>query len=154
MAYNTVNKTTLSLQNVDNVSDLNKPISTATQTALNTKQASNVYKTYQGIVTQVATGAPSSTILNNDFSPTTLTFARTSAGIYTITANTAIFTANKTVVTLSLPLVGLVTYFATITSTTVITLTSSLQANVATVLTSVPTDSLLNLTLVEIRVYN
>ena len=33
-----VNKTDLGLNNVDNTSDLNKPISTATQTALNGKE--------------------------------------------------------------------------------------------------------------------
>ena len=33
-----INKTDLGLNNVDNTSDLNKPISTATQTALNGKE--------------------------------------------------------------------------------------------------------------------
>jgi hypothetical protein len=36
--FQTLNKTAVGLANVDNTSDLSKPISTATQTALNTKQ--------------------------------------------------------------------------------------------------------------------
>jgi len=36
--WNTLNKTVVGLSNVDNTTDLNKPISTATQTALNTKE--------------------------------------------------------------------------------------------------------------------
>lgn len=146
--------TQLSLQNVNNTSDANKPVSTATQTALNLKQGSNPYKSYQAVLTQTSTSAPTATVLNNDFGATTFTWARTSAGIYTVTANAVSFTANKTTVTLSQPLVGLVTYTATITSTTVVTLTTSLQTVVATVLTSTPSDILLSNTLIEIRVYN
>jgi len=55
-----VDKTYVGLENVDNTSDLNKPISTATQTALNAKQnldatltALSAYNT-NGIVTQTA----------------------------------------------------------------------------------------------------
>ena len=41
-SWTTLTKTTVGLPNVDNTSDANKPISTATQTALNAKQASLV----------------------------------------------------------------------------------------------------------------
>lgn len=147
-------QTSVGLGNVDNTSDANKPVSTATQTALNLKQNLLPYRSYQAILTQTSTGAPSAVSLNNDFSPTTFTWARTSAGLYTVTANSAIFTANKTTVTLSTPLVPLVQYTAVITSTSIITLTTTLGANVATVLTGVATDVLLTNTLIEIRVYN
>lgn len=147
-------QTSVGLGNVNNTSDANKPVSTATQTALNLKQNLLPYNSYQAIVTQTGTSIPSAVVVNNDFSPVTFTYARTSAGLYTITANSAIFTANKTTVTMSTSLVPLVQYTATITSTSVITLTTSLGANVATVLTGVATDILMTNTLIEIRVYN
>ncbi|MDI6033010.1 hypothetical protein QLS91_07980, partial [Flavobacterium sp. LB2P84] len=43
--WQTLDKTAVGLGNVDNTTDLNKPISTATQTALNGKQASGSYET-------------------------------------------------------------------------------------------------------------
>jgi len=65
----TVDKTFVGLSNVDNTSDVNKPISTATQTALNST-----------IKTVVRDAAASSTI--------TGTIAETLLGTYTIPANT------------------------------------------------------------------
>lgn len=113
-------------------------------------QVGQPYKSYQAIVTQTSTSAPSAVVLNNDFGSTTFTWARTSAGLYTCTASAATFTANKTIVIMSQPLATLVSYFTVITSTTVVTLTSGLlAAGVAVV-----TDALLTNTLIEIRVYN
>ncbi|MDI6033977.1 hypothetical protein QLS91_12925, partial [Flavobacterium sp. LB2P84] len=43
--FQTLDKVAVGLGNVDNTTDLNKPISTATQTALNGKQASGSYET-------------------------------------------------------------------------------------------------------------
>lgn len=40
-SWQTLNKATVGLSNVDNTSDANKPVSTATQTALDAKQASD-----------------------------------------------------------------------------------------------------------------
>lgn len=146
-------QTSVGLGNVNNTSDASKPVSTATQTALNLKQNLLPYSSYQALITQSATGAPVATVFNNDFNPTTFTWGRTSAGLYTVTANSAIFTANKTTVTFATPLVPLVQYTAVITSTSIITLTTTLGANVAIVLTGVVTDTLLTNTLIEIRVY-
>lgn len=49
-------KTTVGLPNVDNTSDANKPISTATQTALDGKQATGNYATGGGTATGTNTG--------------------------------------------------------------------------------------------------
>lgn len=111
------------------------------------------YKEYSAAITQASTSAPSATVLLNN-TGATITWARTSAGIYTATANTATFTAGKTYVLLNLPTIGLVQYMAVVTSTTVITLTSSLNAVIATVLTSVPTDVLLSANLFDVKIYN
>lgn len=110
------------------------------------------YKSYQALVTQSATSTPSATVYYNDLG-TTMTWGRTSAGIYTITAGTAVFTSNKTVIVLSQPLVGLVNYIVVPTSTTVITMTTLLASVIATVLTAVATDALLTNILMEVRVY-
>jgi len=56
-------KTTFSLQNVDNTSDANKPISTATQTALDLKQTANAEST---LIDRVASTASTITIGNSD----------------------------------------------------------------------------------------
>lgn len=150
MSYReTVTKTDIGLPNVDNTSDINKPVSTATTTALGLKQNSNNYTSYQALVTQVTTGAPSAVVFTNTLGAT-ITWARTSTGLYTATAGSAVFTANKTVVVMSQPLATLVSYFYVNTSTTVITFTSGLLAAGV----SVVTDSLFTNSLIEIRVYS
>ena len=53
----TLNKTDVGLSNVDNTSDANKPISTATQTALDSKQASGSYATTSDLTTKVNTSS-------------------------------------------------------------------------------------------------
>ena len=55
------------------------------------------YKTYTALLTQAGTAAPVATILQNTTSET-FTWTRQSAGNYTITASTALFTVNKTIV--------------------------------------------------------
>lgn len=110
---------------------------------------SDPYAVYQALVTQTSTNAPSASVKKTNFGSVVLTWARTSAGLYTCTADSPIFTANKTVVIMSNPLATLVSYFGVITSTSVITFTTGLlAAGVA-----VATDALLTNSLVEIRVY-
>ena len=53
------------------------------------------YKTYTVLLTQAGTAAPVATILQNTTN-TTFTWTRQSAGNYTVTASSALFTVNKT----------------------------------------------------------
>ena len=55
------------------------------------------YKTYTALLTQAGTAAPVPTILQNTTGGT-FTWTRQSAGNYTITASSALFIANKTMV--------------------------------------------------------
>ena len=55
------------------------------------------YSSYVALITQIDTSAPTAKILQNT-TGATLTWARTSAGIFTVTSNTGIFTADKTIV--------------------------------------------------------
>lgn len=110
------------------------------------------YKSYQALITQTGTSAPSATTYLNELGAT-MTWARSLAGIYTLTAGSAVFTANKTVIILSQPLAGLIDYIVVPTSTTVITLSTFLNSVIATVLTATATDALITDLLVEVRVY-
>lgn len=112
----------------------------------------NKYSSYQAIITQSGTSAPSATVFLNELG-TTMTWGRTSAGIYTLTAGNAVFTASKTVILLSNPITGLVSYLVVPTSTSVITVSTLLLSVIATVLTAVATDALITNLLVEVRVY-
>jgi len=51
------------------------------------------YSSYVALITQVDTAAPTAKILQNT-TGATLTWARTSAGIFTVTSSTAIFTTD------------------------------------------------------------
>lgn len=113
----------------------------------------NPYKSYQAIITQSGTSAPSVVLGLNELGAT-MTWARTTAGIYTLTAGSSVFTSGKTVILLSEPLVGLVSYVVVPTSGTVITMTTVLNSVIATVLTATATDALITNLLVEVRVYN
>ena len=113
----------------------------------------NPYKSYQAIVSQSGTSAPSATVYLNELG-TTMTWGRTSAGIYTLTAGSAVFTASKTVILLSNPITGLVTYIVVPTSKSVITMSTFLLSVIATVLTAVATDALITNLLVEVRIYS
>ncbi len=55
------------------------------------------YTLYTALLTQTGTNAPVATILQNTTGGT-LTWTRQSAGNYTVTASSALFTANKTIV--------------------------------------------------------
>jgi hypothetical protein len=55
------------------------------------------YKVYTALLTQAGATAPVATILQNTTGGT-FTWSRQSAGNYTITASSALFTANKTIV--------------------------------------------------------
>ena len=58
------------------------------------------YKTYTALLTQAGTAAPVATILQNTTSET-FTWTRQSAGNYTITASSSLFTVDKTIVFLN-----------------------------------------------------
>lgn len=114
---------------------------------------SSPYSSYQAIVAQTGTGAPTGTSLNNNFGSTTFTWARTSAGVYTLTASAPTFTSGKTTIVSSQPSNPLAAFQYVITSTTVITLTTTLTGILSLALTTPATDALLNNILVEVRVY-
>ena len=61
---------------------------------------STAYNSYVALLTQTSTNAPVATVLSNNLTAT-LTWARTGPGVYTLTANAATFTANKTIVFLN-----------------------------------------------------
>lgn len=112
------------------------------------------YKSYQSILTQSGGSAPSVTNGQNDFGSTTFTWTRLSAGTYRVTASTAVFTANKTVVVISDPASSLVQYTAVVNSTTTATISTNILSVLSLLLNATVTDSLLTNTLVDIRVYN
>jgi hypothetical protein len=64
----TISKSDVGLSNVDNTSDANKPISTATQTALNGKQPT---VTVNGVVKGNGSGTLSAAVAGTDFAPAT-----------------------------------------------------------------------------------
>lgn len=109
--------------------------------------------TYEAVVSQVGSSAPSAAVENNDFGATTFTWARTSAGIYTLTASAPTFTANKTVVLMSNPNAFLNNFKYTVTSTTVITFQTATLSVLSLILVPGNADALLSNTLVEVRVY-
>ena len=86
-----------------------------------------VYTVYTALLTQTGTAAPVETIIKNT-PGATFTWARTSSGTYTITANSNAFTNNKTVVFnnngLSTGSFGFASAIWTRTSDTVITITT------------------------------
>lgn len=116
---------------------------------------------YQTIVTQTGTAAPA---VSGSFVPSstyaagvTFAWARSSAGVYTLTASSAVFdTSGKTGVFVA-PLQNLnASVKAVVTSTTVITITTAVQS-VAVLgllgLTTTPTDALLIETMVYVQTY-
>jgi hypothetical protein len=101
------------------------------------------YKSLILRLTQTGTAAPTATVLENNLTGT-IAYARTGAGVYTITL-TGQFTANKTSVFVSQPAIGRVAAVAT-------------SANVVTVSTfdatlTAAADAILTGVVVEIRVY-
>lgn len=155
-SWTTGTSSLVGLGNVNNTSDVNKPVSTAQQTALDLKvnTSTQPYTSYQALVSQSATSTPTASVKVNN-TGVNYTWGRTSAGLYTLTADSGTpFTSNKTVILMSTPTVGLVTYIVVPTSTSVITFSTVLSSVIATVLTATATDALLNNTLIEVRIYN
>lgn len=154
-----LSKSDLGLANVDNTTDANKPVSTAQQAAINAASAGKVpYTSYHAIVSQTGSSTPTISRKDTSFSGVTFTWARSGAGVYTITASSAVFAAGKTVVIMGLENAPMQKFAATITSTSVITINTNLQtvgliSLVATLLSN-GVDGMLNNTLIEIRVYN
>lgn len=113
----------------------------------------SVSSTYQSLITQTGTSAPTGTALHNDFGATTFTWARTGAGVYTLTASAPTFTANKTGVFMSNPNNTFAGFKYTVTSTTVITFTTTLEAILSLALTNPATDALFANTMIDVVVY-
>ena len=112
------------------------------------------FTSYEALLTQTGTAAPTASRKDNNFSGVTFTWGRTSAGLYTITANSAVFTAGKTAVLVSEPSTALNRITYTVTSSTVITFNTVVQSVISLILSLTATDAIFNNTLVEIRVYN
>jgi len=89
--FATLNKTAVGLANVDNTSDINKPVSTAQQTAIDL--VALPYKSYVATLNQSGTSNPTVSLLDNDMSGV-IVWARTGVGVYTGTL-TGAFTLNK-----------------------------------------------------------
>lgn len=116
---------------------------------------------YQTIVSQTGTAAPAVagglTPMNSYSGSPTFTWARTGAGVYTLTASSAVFnTSGKTGVFVA-PLQNLnASVRAVVTSTTVITVTTAVQS-VAVLgllgLTTTATDALLSGTMIYVQTY-
>ena len=116
------------------------------------------YKTYEAQITQSGTSAPSATVRNNDFGATAFTWARSSAGTYTVTASSAVFTSGKTCIIMSLEGADFQKYTAVVTSSTVITVKTNVQSvgliSLIATLLSNGIDGILASNIIEIRVYN
>ena len=107
---------------------------------------STACNSYVALLTQASTNAPVATILSNNLTAT-LTWARTGIGVYTLTANAAIFTANKTIVFLNagsgIPLIS-----AERTSDTVLTVKTFVPSSAAA------TDNVITNGAFEVRIYS
>lgn len=115
---------------------------------------------YQTIVSQSTTAAPA---VSGGFTPmstyaggVTFTWARTGTGVYTLTANSAVFNTSKTGVFVA-PLQNLNgSVRAVVTSTTVVTVTTAVQSLAVLGLlgfTATPTDGLLSGTMIYVQTY-
>jgi hypothetical protein len=97
-------------------------------------------------VSQTSTFAPTVGYSYKEIAQT-LTWARTSAGVYTLTASSACFTVNKTYVHITAGAnTGLTCFTAIVTSTTVITINTSNSSTGALV------DDALNSSILEIKI--
>lgn len=113
---------------------------------------------YQTIVSQTGTAAPTANITPMSTYPsgTTFTWARTGAGVYTLTASTAVFSTTKTAVFIS-PLTNLNAQArGVVTSTTVVTFTTAIGSLLGLGLlgfTATNTDALLSNTMIYVQTY-
>lgn len=112
-----------------------------------------ISSTYESLVTQSGTSAPSGSTLHSDFGSTTFTWARTGVGTYTLTASAAIFTAGKTAVLMSNPNAFLNNFKYTVTSSTVITFQTATTSVITLILTPGNADSLFASTMIYVVVY-
>jgi len=107
---------------------------------------STAYDSYVALLTQAGTAAPVATVLSNNLTAT-LTWARTGVGVYTLTANAATFTANKTIVFLNagstIPLIS-----SEITSDTILTVKTFVPSSGAAVDASITNGAF------EVRIYS
>ena len=85
------------------------------------------YTSYTALLTQTGTAAPTATVLLSNLTAT-LTWARTGAGTYTLTAGAATFTNNKTIVFFNNGNAAPNTNKWTRTSDTVLTITTGADA--------------------------
>ena len=110
------------------------------------RDRSTAYDSYVALLTQASTSAPVATVLSNNLTAT-LTWARTNPGVYTLTANAATFTANKTIVFLnagsSIPLIS-----AERTSDTVLTVKTFVPSSGAALDASITNGAF------EVRIYS
>lgn len=171
-----ISKSDVGLGNVDNTSDMGKPVSTAQATSIATKMttptgnASQVVlgngtlgtlpvvptaqsSTYQALVSQSGTSAPSAVQSVNDFTGTTFAWARTGTGTYTLTASNPVFTAGKTAVIMSNPNAFLNNFKYANTSTSIITFQTATLSVISLLLTPGNADSLLANTMAYVVVY-
>lgn len=114
------------------------------------------FSSYQALVSQSGSSAPANTDLHTDFGAVTFAWGRSSAGVYTLTASSAIFTAGKTIAFISPPNNPLANFKYAVTSSTVITFGSSVNSLLSLLglgFTTTPTDALLSATGIEVRVY-
>lgn len=115
------------------------------------------YTKYEALLTQAGSAAPSAARKDTNFSGTTFTWTRASAGVYTLTASAAVFTSNKCAVLMGLENAANQKFSASVTSTTTVQVLTNIQSVglvslVASLIIS-PTDGMLNNSLIEIRVY-
>ena len=98
-AYGTVTSSDLIL-GVDTSTSKNTTKTFSAGDIASLASGSTAYDSYVALLTQTGTAAPVATVLSNNLTAT-LTWARTGTGVYTLTANAATFTANKTIVFLN-----------------------------------------------------
>lgn len=116
-------------------------------------------QSYQAIVSQSGTSAPSILITPvNTYSGTpTFSWARTGTGVYTLTASSPVFsTSGKTGVLTSPPANPVANFKYVVTSSTVITFTSSVNALVSLLgltIGATNTDAILSATMIYVQTY-
>ncbi len=133
-------KTVISLENVDNTSDVNKPVSSATQTALNAKASTVHTHTVSQISDSTAIGQTIVTAADAAAVKTSLSLTKTDVGLGNVD-NTSDATKNAASVTLTNKTIsGANNTLSNIAQSSVTNLTSDLSGKAATVHTHTATD--------------
>lgn len=104
-------------------------------------------------LTQSGTSAPTGTLRKNETAATTITLGRTGVGVYTLTADAAVFTAGKTDVIVPAPGNGRHVFDVDFTSTSQITITTGVLTYTLGVVAT-PTDAILDGRTFEIRIHD